>query len=217
MCASGRRRATFDLDEGLADRLDGDDRSQSRARRSRAAFAAVSLEDMPETFEPAAEEIDPLAARDRSEAPGGADALPCAARRGKAPDRSARLLPRREPRGARQAIRAAGADDQDLAASQSCAAQGLPVVMSLSPGRRSQGGRIRARHAGRRRARGAGGAPAARAGTRRGDRRLGEAARAAERSGADRRRRRAISSPGYRGANRRGSGRAPARPPRSPI
>ena len=93
----------------------------------------VSLEDQPEGFEPAAEEIDPLAARERSE--GLTALVDCL----KALDEEKRAIVLlayyrgSEPRGARQALRAAGADDQDLASSQSRAAQGLPGVMTISP------------------------------------------------------------------------------------
>ena len=61
----------------------------------------VSLEDMPEGFEPAAEEVDPLGARDRSDRLVGADELFADARRGKARRHPARLLPGFHPRGAR--------------------------------------------------------------------------------------------------------------------
>ncbi len=104
-------------------------RALDEVRRAR----PVSLEDQPEGFEPAAEEIDPLAARERSE--GLTALVDCL----KALDEEKRavvlagLLSRFEPRGARQALRAARADDQDLAPSQSCAAQGLPYVMTISP------------------------------------------------------------------------------------
>ena len=64
----------------------------------------VSLEDMPEGFEPAAEEVDPLGARDRSERLSALMNCLRDARRGKARRRPPRLLPRFQPRGARQAI-----------------------------------------------------------------------------------------------------------------
>ena len=92
-----------------------------------------SLEDLPESFEPAADEVDPLAARERSEALAALINCLQDAGRGETRGRFARLLPRFEPRGARQALRAARADDQDLAASQPCAAEGLPGVMTVSP------------------------------------------------------------------------------------
>ena len=93
----------------------------------------VSLEDQPEGFEPAAEEIDPLGARERSE--GLARLINCL--KGLDDEKRAIVLLAyyrgSEPRGARQALRAAGPDDQDLAPSQPCAAQGLPRVMTVSP------------------------------------------------------------------------------------
>ena len=104
-------------------------RALDEVRRVRPA----SLEDQPDGFEPAAEDVDPLAARERSE--GLTALIDClqGAGRGKARDRFARLLSRLEPRGARQAFRAARADDQDLASSQPRPAQGLPGVMTISP------------------------------------------------------------------------------------
>ena len=93
----------------------------------------VSLEDQPEGFEPAAEEIDPLAARERSE--GLTALVDCL----KALDEEKRAIVLLayyrglEPRGAREALRAPRADDQDLAPSQPCAAQGLSRVMTISP------------------------------------------------------------------------------------
>ena len=89
----------------------------------------------------------------------------------------------------------AGADDQDLAASQPRAAEGLPVVMSLSPGRRLRRRGIRARHARSGRARRRRRAAAARAGTRRGDRRLGGDASRRSPKRCRRSRRRATISP----------------------
>ena len=92
-----------------------------------------SLEDLPESFEPAADEVDPLAARERSE--GLVALLNClqALDEEKRASRVAGLLPRFEPRGAREALRAASADDQDVAASQPRPTQGLPGVMTVSP------------------------------------------------------------------------------------
>ncbi len=93
----------------------------------------VSLEDQPEGFEPAAEEVDPLGARERSEGLAGLINCLQGIGRREARDRLARLLPRLEPRGARQALRTAGPNDQDLAPPQPRAAPGLPQVMTISP------------------------------------------------------------------------------------
>src|SRR6185437_14064589 len=54
---------------------------------------------------------------------GGREARHCAPR----------LLPRFKPRGVVQALRTACSNDQDLAPSQSCAAQGLSRAMTISP------------------------------------------------------------------------------------
>ena len=132
MCGSGKRPANSIPSRDR--RWPGWRPSPAIARSTKCgACVPVSLEDQPEGFEPAAEEIDPLAARERSEGAHGAGRLSEGAGRGETRGRLARLLPRLEPRGARQALRAAGADDQDLAPSQSCAAQGLPRVMTISP------------------------------------------------------------------------------------
>ena len=132
MCASGKRPATSIPLKGspLAWMATiARNRALDEVRRVR----PVSLEDQPEGFEPAAEEVDPLAARERSE--GLAALVDCL----KALDEEKRAIVLlayyrgSEPRGARQALRAARADDQDLAPSQPCAAQGLPGVMTISP------------------------------------------------------------------------------------
>ena len=92
-----------------------------------------SLEDLPESLEPAADEVDPLAARERSEGLAALSELSSSAGRGETRGRVAGLLPRFEPRGARQALRTASADDQDVAAPEPRPAEGLPGVMTVSP------------------------------------------------------------------------------------
>ena len=92
-----------------------------------------SLEDLPESFEPAADEVDPLAARERSEALA---ALVNCLQALDEEKRAVVLLAYYRgwsSRGARQALRAARADDQDLAASQPCATEGLSGVMTVTP------------------------------------------------------------------------------------
>ena len=175
----------------------------------------LALEDMPENFEPAAEEVDPLARARAQRAAHGADALPVAARPGKASNRSARLLSRSKPRGSFQAFRASRPDDQDLAASQPLAAQGLSFVMSLSPDDDLGAAEFALGTLDAARTRDVCGAAPARARARRCDRRLGSAASRPWRRPCLQRSRRAISSRTSRRASTRGLSPSPS--PRAPI
>ena len=133
MCASGKRRAISMPTR--ARRSPGWRRSRATARSTKcAASRPVSLEDMPEGFEPAADEIDPLAARDRSEQLSALIDCLEVARRGEARRGPARLLSRRFSREAiARRVQPAGPDRQDLAAPRPRPTQGLSGVMSLSP------------------------------------------------------------------------------------
>src|SRR5271170_94401 len=66
LCAHLGKGRRFRPRQGLPARVDGDHRPQSRPRRGPAGSSRVA-QDLPESFEPAADEVDPLAARERSE------------------------------------------------------------------------------------------------------------------------------------------------------
>ena len=151
-------------------------RALDEVRRVRPA----SLEDQPEGFEPAADEVDPLAARERSE--GLAALIDCL----QGLDEEKRAFscsPIIAARAARRSPSASGAPCR----------RSRPGCIAASPSsgtawrhddlarRRLRRGRICARHARPERAGDAGGAAAARARARRGDPRLGGASGAARR------------------------------------
>ena len=104
-------------------------RALDEVRRVRPA----SLEDMPEGFEPAADAVDPLA---RARGRRALTAL-IACLEGLDEEKRAVLMLAYyrgvEPRGAGEAVRQAGADDQDLAAPQPGAIEGMSGVMSSRP------------------------------------------------------------------------------------
>ena len=163
----------------------------------------VSLEDMPEGFEPAAVERSIRWRRAaRSERLAALARLPRQSRRRQARSGAARLLSRLQPRRAGEAIRRADGDDQDLAAPQPVAIAGLSGVMTLSPDDDFAAAEFALGTLDAGRARDVRRAAAAGAGTRRGDPRLGGAPFAARRGDAADRAARRLPA-GDRGAHPR--------------